>query len=112
MDAFLSPNVLFAVGTAFIGVALFGLAPVLPSLFPRWFTRMMGFGVAVLALGTLWLLTWSWQATALLGGLALAAMLIIGAAQGCRRTPAPAGEETETPPADVAATDPPERTES
>ncbi|HOF89426.1 MAG TPA: hypothetical protein PLZ36_15200 [Armatimonadota bacterium] len=112
MDALLSPEVLQAAGMVVLGVALYGLAPCLPSLFPRWFTRMMGCWVVALALSTLWLLTWSWQATALLGALALAALLIISAWQGRRRAPALPDAATGASPVETADADPPERKEN
>jgi hypothetical protein len=98
MDAFLTPEMLQAAGMVVLGVVLFGLAPYLPSLFPHWFTRMMGFGVSCIALCTLWLLTWSWQAPALLGGAALVAMALIHQMQG--RHPVASTEPVEADPPD------------
>ncbi len=84
MDAFRTPEVLWAVATAAAGVALFGLAPYLPAVFPPWFTRLIGLFVTVLALATVWLLTWSWQAVALLGGVCFLLMVVVHLLQGRR----------------------------
>lgn len=96
MDAFRFPEVWWAVATAAAGVALFGFAPYLPAVFPHWFTRLVGFGVTGLALTTVWLLTFSWMALALLGGACFLVMVFAHLAQSRRAAPADASAEPES----------------
>lgn len=96
MNTSLMSEVWLAVGMTILGTALFGLAPYLPSLFPHWFTRLVGFSVTVLALCTLWLLTENWLLIAVLGGCCLLVMIVVHLVQrrrddaGLDETPAPA----------------------
>lgn len=94
MDTLRTPEALTALGTVVLGVLLYGLAPFLPSAFPRWFTRMVGFWVASLGLCTLWLITMAWQIISLVGFFTLAIMAILHLRQE-RQTAKAEREETD-----------------
>jgi hypothetical protein len=77
MVTFLTPQGLFAAGTALAGLLLFCLAPYLPSAFPPFVARLVGFFAIFASLAPLWILSGSLLASAALGGACLLVMIIV-----------------------------------
>jgi len=66
-----------AVGTALVGVLLFGFAEYLPTLFPPAFLRLIGFAGVITALPPFWVAFESWLPLLLLVVPCLTAMIAI-----------------------------------
>ena len=77
MDTLLTPWGIIAVCTALVAVALFGLAPRLPSIFPPAFTRFVGFATMCASLAPIWAISGDALPPAVIGVICLAAMVAI-----------------------------------
>ena len=94
MGTFLTLQNLFSIAIALAGVCIFVLAPYLPSFFPSWFVRFIGFFTVCSSLIALWELTGSWLGSACVGGFALIVMLTAHVLQ--TRKLAHDGEDSES----------------
>jgi len=77
METILTPASLEAMVTAIAGVALFGLAETLPSVFPPAFARFVGLVVVLAMIAPLYAVTGSWTPVVIVIGSCLAAIIVI-----------------------------------
>ena len=89
------PVSLVAVGIALAGVALYGVAPRLPSLFPPAAIRLLGCWLVCTTVVMLWARFETWQLPALVGGACFALIVVIHLRQTLRRPSLHAGEEDD-----------------
>ncbi|MHB9024800.1 MAG: hypothetical protein ACYC7E_11605 [Armatimonadota bacterium] len=96
METLLTPNGIFAAGTALAGLLLFCLAPYLPSAFPPYIARLVGFFAIFASLAPLWILSGSLLPSAIVGGACLLIMVIVHLLQ-TRRSKPPVDENEPQP---------------
>ncbi len=97
MVHFLDSASLSALATAVAGVVLFAFASYLPAPFPPSVTRFVGFFALATALFSFWVASGSWPATAVVGGLGVAALLVVHVVQTRHTAVPPAAESAPVP---------------
>ena len=99
----LTRECLGAFGTALAGVLLFSLSSSLPAPFPPSVTRFVGIWAVALSLFPIWVITESWPAAALTGGICFAVIILVHVRQMRKPSVPPASTALHAPPSEQEA---------